>query len=364
MTVVNTFGIPVMQPQVSGVPRLAYITGTPLCPWRYRGHERLYVPVDETEEAFRHFRGRFGDINMLVRSGHVVVVDGVEGSGKTSLIHRCVHDLRTRLAAELGHPAEDPGDETGLWHPRPAVPGICVIDLSGDARKVAFDNKSQLHPLETINHNIFKRVLIGVRERFPGDATELAELAGDTRSSLVELYQRLRDFLDDRQLFALVILPYIRLGSKEMHGNFLLSYVTFSERRMVFFAETTEPDLMDTVRLSLTWEEENLVTALSIGPLKDKDSESFVNVWQGRPGLTQPHVIISPETVAEVSPEIHFQRVRWLQNSLFQLGEIVCRAGRLEISDHDVRALSEQRRSSPELIRRPRSRRGRGRDER
>ncbi|WP_214411922.1 hypothetical protein [Sphaerisporangium fuscum] len=356
---VNTFGIPVVLNRVGGTSELRYVNGSPLCPWRYRGHWDLYVPVDHTQQAFEEFCEQAADVDELAATGRLVVVSGVEGSGKTALIHRCVYILQRGLAGALGVDP-DQGAAGDKWALRPPVPGVSVVDLSDEARRVAYDNKGQLCPLDAINQKIFKRVVGDVRKQLSNPAAQLEELASDTSGELVDLYQELSDFLCDREHFMLVILPFVRLGTRQLHVDFLRSYLNFSDRRIVFFAETAEPDVMTSMAPTLSWEERNLVTHLSIGRLDDADCESFVRSRMSRPGLPQEHVIIAPGTLAGVAPDVHYETVRRLQDSFFQLGEIVRRDGRNEISGDDFKTLEEQRRNDPRLLRRPRPRRGRG----
>lgn len=61
----------------------------PLCPLRVDAHKRRYLAVDSSEERFADFTAAFADPADWVSKGHLVVVTGDRGYGKTSLIQRC-----------------------------------------------------------------------------------------------------------------------------------------------------------------------------------------------------------------------------------------------------------------------------------
>ncbi|GII81189.1 hypothetical protein Sru01_61710 [Sphaerisporangium rufum] len=363
---INTFGIPTVRETVTGEPELIYISGIPLKPWYIPGHGRLWVPIDNTGHAFTVFCRHIADVDELANDGRLVLVDGVTGSGKTSLIHKCVDHLHARLAEALGRPVDPaPRSPEDHWRPRERpAPGICIVDLSDRAEKVAYDDTGELRALDAINRTIFRHVVSGVRshghetpdlDRLVTDAADPVDDDHRPAHRLSELYERLSEVLRDRRLFALIVLPYIPLGTPDAHLRFVRGHLNFCERRIVFFAETTEPDLMENMAPTLPWDQRQLVTHLSIGPLRGNDWESFVQARLDLPGLPAAHVIIAPEALARITPENENPHgtVRGLQNDLYALGEIARLDGRDVISDADVIALAHQRLDDERMRRRP-----------
>lgn len=68
----------------------------PLRPLYQPDDERRYLPVDSIEEMFGRFTAAFGDPADWIAKGHLIVVTGDRGCGKTSLIQRCAYWLKTR----------------------------------------------------------------------------------------------------------------------------------------------------------------------------------------------------------------------------------------------------------------------------
>jgi hypothetical protein len=67
----------------------------PLCPWRLEKHLDYYVAVDHSEEAFSQFRTELQRWSGAL-SRKAIMISGEDGCGKSSLIHRCVRELKER----------------------------------------------------------------------------------------------------------------------------------------------------------------------------------------------------------------------------------------------------------------------------
>ncbi|HEY0698402.1 MAG TPA: hypothetical protein VGD43_11405, partial [Micromonospora sp.] len=67
----------------------------PLNPWR-QPQDANYAPVGGAARAFETFVERISGPDAGARPGHLVLVSGDTGCGKTSLLHRCVDYLRQR----------------------------------------------------------------------------------------------------------------------------------------------------------------------------------------------------------------------------------------------------------------------------
>lgn len=78
-------------------------TKSPLCPWRWPEHDEWYVDIDGFPEAVRRFKEAL--VNSAGRDdGQFFVVHGETGTGKTSLIHRCVDEASKQRNATLQEP--------------------------------------------------------------------------------------------------------------------------------------------------------------------------------------------------------------------------------------------------------------------
>ncbi|MDQ1292667.1 MAG: hypothetical protein QG608_547 [Actinomycetota bacterium] len=64
-------------------------TGLPLRPHKYRDEEGYYVGIDRTEQSLAEFRQEVTPED-VAEDGRLVLITGREGSGKTSLLNRCV----------------------------------------------------------------------------------------------------------------------------------------------------------------------------------------------------------------------------------------------------------------------------------
>ncbi|GAA3208325.1 hypothetical protein GCM10020256_04720 [Streptomyces thermocoprophilus] len=98
------------------------------------------MDIDSTPEALKTFRERLIPMVHRIRPGseghgHLVVVSGSSGTGKTSLLHRCVHELVQLLDGEPAGIGDD-GDASGsgqppLWKRRPPARSAFIVTLDG-----------------------------------------------------------------------------------------------------------------------------------------------------------------------------------------------------------------------------------------
>jgi hypothetical protein len=69
-----------------------------LCPWDCVEHEEFYAPVDRTLVAFEQFDATLAG-QRAAAAGSAVLVHGMQGCGKTALIHRCVAAMKKVYAS-------------------------------------------------------------------------------------------------------------------------------------------------------------------------------------------------------------------------------------------------------------------------
>jgi hypothetical protein len=73
----------------------------PLCPLRTPAHINRYLEIDSFQERLAAFQAEFGDAVDWTTRGHLVIVTGDRGFGKTSLIQRCTAWVREQAENPL-----------------------------------------------------------------------------------------------------------------------------------------------------------------------------------------------------------------------------------------------------------------------
>jgi energy-coupling factor transporter ATP-binding protein EcfA2 len=84
---INPFQVPAGWPPVR-----------PLCPWQEAEHHDYYVEVDSTERAFQDFTREMAECATLLREGHLALVVGDSGCGKSALVNRCAYWVQNELS--------------------------------------------------------------------------------------------------------------------------------------------------------------------------------------------------------------------------------------------------------------------------
>jgi energy-coupling factor transporter ATP-binding protein EcfA2 len=185
----------------------------PLRPLSVPAHEKRYLAVDRSQERFSEFTVAFADPADWAVKGHMVVVTGDRGFGKTSLIQRCAAWLRNHSQS----------------HCR-----VVVADLS-DERLSAEDTED-----ERIRQTL-DLVLDELRNTLQAD--EISKIRG--RPSVNESFRDLERVLSSRSdlnnvpeppIELVILLPgYPRPAE-------VARYYTFARRGLFFFAELFDKD--------------------------------------------------------------------------------------------------------------------------
>jgi hypothetical protein len=207
------------------IPELAGRSLRPLAPWRYPVHNDYYADVDNTELSFATFAAYLPDpLADLDYRGRMVVVAGQSGSGKTSLIHRCVAEMQRLMTGR----------------------GLCaVVDLSSRRpMPVTRDNRTEVASVDEF----------------------LNDLAEQVRAHLAVKYE---DFRDDDPVIRPAVTTYTRISAQLQRAGGVLAiilprledavnapppnsgaaayhpvqrYMELRFERIIFFAESLDPE--------------------------------------------------------------------------------------------------------------------------
>lgn len=224
----------------------------PLNPVRHDGHVSFYVPVDNTETAFRQFQVQFHDPSHLVDTGRLVVVTGDRGCGKTALVNRCAHWLKHQLATVGLH-----GE---------------VVDVTREARENQPISERRL------------RVCTALVDKMYEQRWCVSELYRDMRDRPDDAYRNLAGYLT-AGLVLIVLLPRSADLTEE-----LVSYAADARRRIVFIGETSY-GLPDERRHRLDHTGDAPAVHLTVSALGKRDASRFAEERLGRlPAGTLPRV--------------------------------------------------------------------------
>lgn len=241
------------RPNPFHLPGLGNTSRGPLRPWKY-DHERYYHPVDNTQTAFDKFRSFLPNPGAeLVDRGRLVVVTGGTGCGKSSLIHRCVHELRKRTACKV-------------------VDLTMVSSIDADGKQLS--EKGVQTYLDRLAHT-FLTELSNQFEHVPRPGSE----AGPAEST----YRMASAHLSEAQAVAAVILPPF-VDAVASRGPFqavsygyhpVRHYLSFRNSRLIFFAESSNPGKVQKWYERLSGQEIDDVLVAEVGPLRQKDGWLF-----------------------------------------------------------------------------------------
>ncbi|MFI7429909.1 hypothetical protein ACIBPB_23205 [Micromonospora sp. NPDC049836] len=240
-----------------------------LQPWGYPEHEHLYLGVDQTQQAYDRFVEFLPPMRKDGKQpGRLVVVTGERGSGKTSLIHRCVHHLQQALA------------DTALK----------IVDLTRyePFTPPAPDGRSELWGyFDRLAHRVLTDVHLE-DANYPEPGTAPAPSA----------YRTLSSQLRSRGEFAAIILPAFldQVNSPGQEGDFapvhpVHHYMGFRVERVFFFLESRNPDAVRAWHRQLDGNGKAEAIVLSLGPLKANDGWTYASGRLARnPDLGWPKV--------------------------------------------------------------------------
>lgn len=282
------------------IPGLEAAPYAPLRPHLNKDHHTFYVPVDDTEQEFRHFQDKMNPVEWLSQGGRLVVVTGEQGCGKTSLINRCAAWLRDELAK-----AQLTGEIFTLTNSgKPDQPIMLRM------QQVVTDLVDNLHD-EQIGVSTRHIELLRQRIRESEDASDQ-----QIRHVKVDrVYKYLHDALPADRI-AIILLP----PSSDL-VNEINNYADFAMHpRIVFFAETDYVEAVRRMWHTIPTSDRMTPILLKVGPLNAGDSWTYAHARQGSYPADGSFPRVSEETIRRVTRKGAWS-IRWLHRVLYGVYE-------------------------------------------
>ncbi|MFE7956045.1 ATP-binding protein [Streptomyces sp. NPDC057413] len=305
----------------------------PLVPWAEEEHAGQWVDVDHVRQQLEEFRrclDRLPEMIMPhVDRGHLVVVTGPVGMGKTTLIHQCIH-LAHQYLADLDEQAHGtPAYEQGWRPPRP------VVAMTGGyvnyGNDVSWDERGDFAETPGINAAIRDKIAEALRGYFPGVPFDPVIDGGDVHKA----FSAISALLAQQNCLLFAIVPHIdwRDAGGEVRGKFLRTCLRHAQSRIVLFVEISHQHphtAHEVVGDLLPFPE---VTHLSLGSLTPEDPVKFTEAVRGG----HPAVDDTPPPAPDVAWEL--LDVRQLRKECFEAAERQRRqGGRVRVTAADLRA--------------------------
>jgi len=228
------------------VPGLEAGPEGPLCPFRRPEHERYYVPLDNTQQAFEQFQEQIGDLRGLRDEGRLIMVSGQRGCGKTALINRCATWLRDGL------------DNLGIQ-------GM-IFSLTQEGLENQPIQRRMNHVFQCVVDDLWQRELLSKEDHIRG--------LKERRDDLDLAYRYLSGVLDD-DIVTIVLLPPSADLVREVEG-----YAKYARKHIVFFVESSFVDSMERSWPDICTASRVSPILLEVGPLRERDGWLFAQARQ------------------------------------------------------------------------------------
>lgn len=318
---------------------LAPLDDHPLVAWEEESHAGQWVAVDHAEEQVRKFQESLGRLPEMilprVDRGHVVVVTGPVGMGKTTLIHQCVHLMRERLQEFALRAERATAPAESLPPPSPVV--VMTGGYRNHADSVSVDERGRFATTEGINSAIRGKIVTELELRFADAFRNRVPRDG----AVSETFTKISRFLAEQDLILLVLVPHMgwRDDMGSVRTEFLRSCLRHARSRIVLFVEVghhSPRTAYDDVIAVLG--SQPALTHLSLGSLSPEDTVKFSQAVRGE----HPDPEAPPPPVADAPRDPEAWRhadVRQLRKICFSVAEEQRRSqGRVRVTASDLPA--------------------------
>jgi hypothetical protein len=262
-------------PNPFAVPNLGMKAQRPLVPIKFPDHAQRYLPVDHTESMFVEFQkylpywtywtdradGGAGLDGELVDNGRLIVVTGESECGKTSLINRCAHHLKSALDKDGG-----------------VIHEALVVDvMTQEPPPASFQDRDLLYREHA---RLAQMVATKLASKFEVFRPLAAELSADT------IYANISSILAGMNRVAIILLPAFDdavTTTTTEHESAVNPrhpaehYLRLRADRLVFFAESQNPADVDRWYRHLRGDDVEDTLILRVGPLEGDDGWTFAN---------------------------------------------------------------------------------------
>ncbi|MFF5367245.1 ATP-binding protein [Streptomyces sp. NPDC013187] len=265
-----------------GKDRAALSADHPLVPWKEPDHLHQWVNVDHSGEELKRFVAGWHDLHDLLDhvdsgDGRVVLVSGPPGMGKTSLIHRCIHEAQQRVAEA----AAGVSDLRTVFVP--------TAGLVNDGRRISVGPDGSFAPIELINIRIRREIAKGLlRHDFPEARVRSIVAEQDP----FQAYEDMKDLLTQHNALLFAVIPHIRWNDAELRTKFLQTCLSAAPPRIVLFVEVSHGSAETGREVAAALSGSAAVTHLALRELDSEDIWRFsrsARASDGGPnGLVEP----------------------------------------------------------------------------
>lgn len=310
----------------------------PLVPWKEPSHAGQWVDVDHAREQLNRFEQRFqeelpGLLLPNLRRGHLVVVTGPVGMGKTTLIHRCVH-----LAHEYLDELRQQLDERSQPRFAPELVVAMAGGYDNHSREVSWDASGDFAETPQINAVIRDKIVEALEEEFPDVPLDPSLTGNDVRRAFTGISR----LLARQNRLLLAIVPHIdwRDAGGDVRTKFLRTWLSHAQSRIMLFVEISHQNPRTASEVIAELPVNTAVTHLSLGLLAVEDTVKFTQAARGsHPDQeNDPPLPTIPGRSADEDPW-RLTDVRYLRRECFRLAEAQRLAGgRVRVTATDLTA--------------------------
>ncbi|TPQ21323.1 hypothetical protein [Streptomyces sporangiiformans] len=301
----------------------------PLVPWAEESHAHQWVDVDHTWDQLTEFERCLTQLPELilpdVDRGHLVVVTGPVGMGKTTLIHRCIHRAHEYLDA-LVRQSEQQGSRRRPPRPIVAMTGGYV----NHGGEVSWDDEGDFAETPGINAAIRDKIVDTLHRQFPQVPLD-PDLTGD---NIPRAFNGISTLLKEQNSLLFVIVPHIdwRNPGGDVRSKFLKTCLKHAQSRIVLFVEISHQNPRTAGEVVKDLLPHPAVTHLTLSPLALEDTVKFTDAAHpGSPGPDAPSLAplrqVPRDPEQDQDPWSRFD-VRQLRKECFAIAERQRRAGR------------------------------------
>lgn len=338
-----TFAVPMLGDVFGDQKEVAWQDRGPLVPWQVRGAEDLWVPIGGTGELVDRFRARGpaprAIVNTQHQQGHLVVVSGGRGVGKTTFLHKIIHDLEKRLTTVIRGGPGTPAAPGPLWSERgnDERASVQIVPTAGpenEAVRMGWrDGDPPVRSLETVN----RRILGRIREKV---GPEIERMAGHRLDAddLHQAYEALSKALVSARRAVLILVPDYRWSDERLTKRFYRSCSDYATTGIVFFVESSSSLSGSDLANELRDPDGSHTIHLPLGPLCPGDWIRFIAKRHGETRIPGSHVRLADD-ILNGDPEPWMLRsVGELQRALYAVTQ---RAHENRKAEIDVTTLSD-----------------------